>query len=156
MNKYCKSALHQIKVAVTTIVEIIEKLEESDLLKRPTPNKHSLGELLEHISIICKADLLILDGASQDLLNQFYASISYKSLDEMKEALINNHQFLEDKFMKYTEVELHEEISSYWGVTYSRYEWLLEIVAHIYHHRGQLHSMLVHCYGLDPKIPLFE
>ena len=156
MNKYCKSALHQIKVAVTTIVEMIEKLEENDLQKRPTPSKHSIGELLEHIAIICVADSLISDGASLEKMNKFYLSISYKSLNEIKEALINNHQFLEDKFMNFTEVELQEEISSYWGVTYSRYEWLLEIVAHIYHHRGQLHSMLVHCYGIDPKTPLFE
>ena len=42
------------------------------------------------------------------------------------------------------------------GVTYSRYEWSLEIVAHLYHHRGQLHAMLVHCNGKDPKVPLFE
>lgn len=48
----------------------------------------------------------------------------------MKEALIKIHQFLEDKFMNFTDFELQEEITSYWGVTYSRYEWLLEIVAH--------------------------
>ncbi|MED3987259.1 hypothetical protein P4646_24980 [Peribacillus simplex] len=29
----------------------------------------------------------------------------------MKEALIKNHQFLEDKFMNFTEVELQEEIT---------------------------------------------
>ncbi|MFY0804718.1 DinB family protein [Peribacillus frigoritolerans] len=156
MNTYCKSALNQIKVAVRTIVEMIEKLEENDLQKRPTPNKYSIGELLEHIAIICEADSLISDGASQDRMNKFYSSVSYKSLYEMKEALIKNHQFLEDKYMIFTEVELQEEITSYWGVTYSRYEWLLEIVAHVYHHRGQLHSMLVHCYGKDLKVPLFE
>ncbi|QOV12005.1 DinB family protein [Viridibacillus arvi] len=136
MNIYCKSALHQIKVAVTTIVEMIEKLAEHDLQKRPTPNKHSIGDLLEHIAIICEADSLISDGASLDKMNKFYSSVSYKSPIEMKEALILNLQFLEDKFMNFTEVELQEEITSYWGVTYSRYEWLLEIVAHVYHHRG--------------------
>ncbi|MGN7395763.1 DinB family protein [Peribacillus frigoritolerans] len=156
MNTYCNSALNQIKVAVKTIVEMMEKLEENDLQKRPTPNKHFIGELLEHIAIICEADSLISDGASQDKMNKFYSSVTYKSLYEMKEALIKNHRFLEDKFMNFTEVELQEEITSYWGVTYSRYEWLLEIVAHVYHHRGQLHSMLVHCYGKDPKVPLFE
>ncbi|WP_193767096.1 hypothetical protein [Lysinibacillus parviboronicapiens] len=34
--------------------------------------------------------------------------------------------------MNFTEVELQEEVTSFWGVTYSRYEWLLEIAAHIY------------------------
>ncbi|MEH7803874.1 DinB family protein, partial [Bacillus pumilus] len=28
--------------------------------------------------------------------------------------------------------------------------------AHVYHHRGQLHAMLVHCYNKDLKILMFE
>ena len=58
--------------------------------------------------------------------------------------------------MEFNEEELHQEMTSYWGTTYSRYEWLLEIIAHLYHHRGQLHSILVHCYGMDLNVQLFE
>lgn len=47
--------------------------------------------------------------------------------------------------MEFYEEELHMEMTSYWGTTYSWYEWLIEITTHLYHHRGQLHSMLVHC-----------
>ncbi|MFJ7406848.1 MULTISPECIES: DinB family protein [unclassified Lysinibacillus] len=156
MSIYCKSALHQIKVAVTTIVQMIEKLAEQELHKRPTPNKHSIGELVEHIAMICEADALIADGTSKEKMDEYYARVSYNNLADMKEGLIKNYHFLEDKFMNYTEKELQEEVTSYWGVTYSRYEWLLEIVAHVYHHRGQLHAMLVHCYGIDLKVSLFE
>ena len=42
-------------------------------------------------------------------MNKFYSIVSYKSLNEIKEALIKNHQFLEDEFMNFTEVELQEE-----------------------------------------------
>ena len=156
MNIYCKSALHQIKVAVTTIVQMIDKLTEQDLQKRPSSNKHSIGELIEHIAMLCEADSLIADGSSQDSMDEYYSSVSYNSLADMKEGLIKNYQFLEDKFMNYTEDELQEKVTSFWGVTYSRYEWLVEIVAHIYHHRGQLHAMLVHCYDIDLKVSLFE
>ena len=156
MTIYCKHALHQIKVAVTTIVEMIDTLAEQDLLKRPTPNKHSIGELLEHIATICKADSLIADGASQDRMNDYYTSLSFENRFQIKEALLHNYQFLEEKFMNLTEAELQEEVTAYWGITYTRYEWLLEIVAHIYHHRGQLHAMLVHCYGIEFKVALFE
>ncbi|MGQ4667830.1 hypothetical protein ACUIJN_18725 [Metabacillus halosaccharovorans] len=58
--------------------------------------------------------------------------------------------------MNYTEAELQQRITSFWGVTYTRYEWLLEILATLYHHRGQLHAVLVHYYGKDPRIPMFE
>lgn len=156
MNPYCQGALHQIKIAVTTIVEMIDKLEESNLSKRPTSNKHSIGELLEHIALICKADGLIAEGTSQEEMSTFYASVAYENLNEIKVALQVNCQFLEEKFMAFTEGELQQEITSFWGVTYTRFEWLLEIIAHIYHHRGQLHAMLVHCYGKDPKVSMFE
>lgn len=156
MNTYCQRALNQIKVAITTIVEMIDQLEESDLQKRPTPNKHSIGELLEHIALICKADALISDGASQEEMTAFYSSISYGKLSDIKAGLHKNYQLLEEKFMKFTEDELQKETTSFWGVTYTRFEWLLEIVSHIYHHRGQLHSMLVHCYEKDPKVQMFE
>lgn len=156
MNTYCQHALHQIKVAVTTVVEMIDKLEESDLQKRPTPNKHSIGELLAHIALICKADSLIADSASQEEMSTFYSSVAYENLDEIKVALEENYQLLEDKFMGFTEGELQQEITSFWGVTYTRFEWLLEIIAHIYHHRGQFHAMLVHCYDQNPEVSLFE
>ena len=156
MNLYCKSAINQIKIAITTIIEIIDKLEETDFKKRPTVNKHSIGELLEHIAIICRADLLIANGATQDEMNQFYSTVTHENLREIRDVLINNFQLLEKSYLNYTDGELHQTITSFWGVTYSRYEWLLEILAHIYHHRGQLHAVLVHCYGKDPKISMFE
>ncbi|NYF24687.1 DinB family protein [Sporosarcina sp. JAI121] len=156
MNIYCKYTLNQIWIAVTTTLALMDKLEETDLRKRPSSNKHSIGELLEHIAIICEADALISDGITQEEMQQYYSMNSYKNLSEIKATLIQNYQILEAKFMAFTEAELHEKITSFWGVTYTRYEWLVEIVAHIYHHRGQLHSMLVHCYKKDLKVPLFE
>ncbi|HYK72921.1 MAG TPA: DinB family protein [Pseudoneobacillus sp.] len=156
MNSYCKSALNQIKIALTKTSEIIEQLEESDLQKRPSPDKLSIGELLEHIAMICRADLLIAQGATKGEMTHFYSSTTYKCLNEIKNSLINNFKLLEEFYLNYTEVELHEEINSFWGAKYTRYEWLLEILAHVYHHRGQLHSVLVHCYKKDPKILMFE
>lgn len=156
MNIYCKSALHQIKVAVTTIVQMVDRLAVQDLQKRPTENKHSIGELLTHIALICEADSLISDGSSKDKMDEYYTNVSYNSLDEVKDGLIKNYKILEEKYERFTEEELLEEVTSYWGVTYSRYEWLIEIVAHLYHHRGQLHAMLVHCYGIDLQVTLFE
>ncbi|KQL18208.1 DinB family protein [Cytobacillus solani] len=156
MSTYCKSALNQIKIALKATAEIIDKLEEADLQKRPSLNKRSIGELLEHIAIICKADLLISNGATQEEMKEFYSSVLFKNIKDIKDALVVNYKCLKECYMKFTEAELQESITSYWEVTYTRFEWLLEILAHVYHHRGQLHSMLVHCYGKDPNILLFE
>ena len=156
MNSYCKHALHQIRVAVNSIIELVDCLEENDLQQRPTANKHSIGELLEHIATICRADYYISDGKNQEEMTTYYSTVSLTSKKEIKEALLSNYTFMQERFMEFNEEELHEEMTSYWGTTYSRFEWLLEIVAHLYHHRGQLHSMLVHCYGMDLKVQLFE
>ncbi|WP_400247509.1 DinB family protein [Niallia sp. JL1B1071] len=155
-NSYITSALNQIEIALKTIIEIIETLEEADLQKRPASNKRSIGELLEHIAVICKADLLILNGSTQKEMTEYYSSVSLKSVKDVKDAIAYNYETLKESYSNLTETELQERTTSYWGATYTMYEWLLEIVAHIYHHRAQLHTLLVYCYGKDLNILLFE
>ena len=156
MNAYCKSALNQIKIALQKTAVIMDHLSEDDLSKRPTPTKHSIGELLEHIALICKADLLIASEATQSEMEEFYSSHSLTHLPELKKAMLDNFRALEEVYLSYSEEDLSQELTSFWGVTYTRYEWLLEILAHVYHHRGQLHAILVHYYQKDVDIMLFE
>ncbi|KKO54305.1 DinB family protein [Paenibacillus sp. DMB20] len=152
----CLSVLHQIEFAVHTLVRMIEILEENDLEKRPSPDKRSIGEVLEHLATLFEADWRISKGASKEEMDEFYAGISYPSLESIKEGLLSNYETLRSRYSKLSNEELLAKTTSYWGVTYTRYEWLLEILAHLYHHRGQLHAMLTYCYGKDPGIPLFE
>lgn len=152
----CSAALHQIEVCINSVIQMIERLTEEDLLKRPTEGKHSIGELLEHITIICEADFRISTGARKAEMTEFYCSRSYKTLSAIEEGLLANLTALKSYYQKMPEELLREKAASYWGVTYTRYEWLLEIMAHLYHHRGQLHAILVHCYHMDPKVNLFE
>ncbi|MBD8070046.1 DinB family protein [Bacillus sp. PS06] len=152
----CKSVLHQIEVAMNTIIEIVDQLEEKDLKKRPTVNKHSVGELLEHIAVICEADWRISNEATEEEMSAFYSGVSYHTIDLIKEGLRDHFEALKENYMNLSEEKLVQETTAYWGVTYTRYEWLLEILAHLYHHRGQLHAILVHCYNKDPNILMFE
>ncbi|MGG4490565.1 DinB family protein [Metabacillus idriensis] len=156
MNPYVKHALNQIDVAIETIIKIIDSLEDHDLLKRPTADKHSIGELLEHIAMICQADLLISEGASREEMESFYSSAALNNLQDLKEELKKNYSLLSERFSQFNETELHQEMTSYWGTVYTRFEWLLEIAVHLYHHRGQLHAILVHCYHKDPGVMMFE
>lgn len=156
MNPYCETALHQIEVAVNTIIAITGELKEIDLQFRPTSNKHSIGELLEHLAVICEADWRISLEATSEEMSQFYSKNSYKNIDSITENLQKNYQRLREHYLNLSEEQLLTKTSAYWGLTYTRYEWLLQIVAHLYHHRGQLHAMLVHCYELDPQVMLFE
>ncbi|MDN4606438.1 DinB family protein [Sporosarcina highlanderae] len=155
-NQYIETVLHQIHIAVKSTIEIMDKLDTRDLEIRPTENKFSIGQLIAHISLICKADLLISAEASEEEMRNFYSSNALHSIAEMKEALLSNFALLENRYLSYTEEELMQKMASYWGVYYTRFEWLLEISSHLYHHRGQLHAMLVHCVRKDPEVALFD
>lgn len=156
MNHYCRGILHQIEVAISSILEIIGQLDKHDLDYRPTDEKYSIGELLSHISVLCKADYFISNGMSKEEMSHFYETNTPKTLADIRSELLTNFAYLKDEVMNLDECELFKEKTSYWGVTYSRYEWLLEILAHLYHHRGQLHAILVHCRQKNLTVELFE
>ncbi|MEH7806118.1 DinB family protein, partial [Bacillus pumilus] len=118
----CESVLHQIEVAVKTLIEIVSQLEEDDLQKKPTPHKQSIGELLEHIAIICEADWRIANEATQEEMEKFYANVSYRTLKSIENGLMTNFHSLKNNYMKLSDTELLSRTTSYWGVTYTRYE----------------------------------
>ena len=156
MNPYCNGCLHQIEVALQKTLDIMHHLTDDELSLRPTPDKMSVGELLEHIATICRTDYYISLGYSQKKMTAIYEEIRLETLEEIKEAMTTNFASLKQAYHQYSDEELHTPITSYWGTSYTRFEWLAEIVAHIYHHRGQLHAILTHCYGKDLHLVLFE
>lgn len=156
MNPYCAGCLHQIEVALQKTVEIMQQLKTEELSLRPTPNKMSVSELLQHIATICRTDYYISLGYSQEQMETIYQEIKLSSLEEMEAEMKASFAFLSEAYEQYSEEELHQPVISYWGTSYSRFEWLAEMVAHIYHHRGQLHAVLTHCYGKKYNLVLFE
>jgi hypothetical protein len=50
---------------VDSVVKLISTLSDEDLNIKPTAEKMSIGELLAHISVLCKADFLIGAGVSE-------------------------------------------------------------------------------------------
>lgn len=115
MNPCCQSALHHIDVAIRSILEIMDGLDECDLPKRPTPGKFSVGELLEHLAMLPLADSIISDGASQEEMAAFYSRTSYSTSARIRQAFQDNYESLVQKYGSLTEAQLQEEVSSYWG-----------------------------------------
>ncbi|MBJ8009113.1 MULTISPECIES: DinB family protein [Bacillus cereus group] len=152
---FVPSALHQVKIAIDTSIQLLNQYTESDLKIKPIESKRSLFEMCTHLSLICHADLLILNGITEKELHTFYTEHTPKTIAQMQKTLTEGYNLLSKTFLSYSNEELSEVMTSYWGISYSRSEWLLEIVAHLYHHRGQIHILL--CEHIhDPKISLFE
>ncbi|MGE7837464.1 DinB family protein [Viridibacillus arvi] len=153
MNTYLQNTFHQIQFTINSIKALIEILAESDFQIAPIEGKRTVGELVSHLAIICKADLQIIGQASMEEMNVFYELNMVNSkkeileqLNEGYEELVCYYESLPDAFSTAT---------SYWGTTYSQFEWLLEILAHLNHHRAQLH-LYITLLGKEPVVMLFE
>lgn len=157
MNVYCKGIINQMDMAVDSVIKLMNTLSEKDLNIKPNAEKWSIGELLVHMSVICKADFLIGLGNTEEELERYYEETKPKTnLKSIASTLIENYSFLREGIAKMEEKELLQVTTSFFGVVHSRYEWLLDTQAHFYHHRGQLHSMLVHVLKKEPNVQLFE
>ncbi|SCM94148.1 Uncharacterized protein BWINRASL_01925 [Bacillus mycoides] len=152
---FVQSALHQLQVAVDTSIQMLNQYNEDDLKIQPIHSKRSVFEMCAHLSLICHADLLILNGITEKELHTFYIEHTPETIAHIQQTMIEGYNLLSKTFLSYSQVELAEVMTAYWGISYSRFEWLLEIVAHFYHHRGQIHILLVE-HMKDPRIPLFE
>ncbi|MES9699902.1 DinB family protein [Bacillus sp. JJ927] len=152
---FVPSALNQVKIAIDTSIQILDQYTESDLKIKPIESKRSLFEMCTHLSLICHADLLILNGITEKDLHTFYIEQTPKTITQIQQTMIQGYDLLSKTFLSYSNEELAEIMTAYWGISYSRFEWLLEIVAHFHHHRGQIHILLVEHIN-DPCIPLFE
>jgi uncharacterized damage-inducible protein DinB len=155
MNESCRYIFHHLKWVAGTVNEMTASLTDEDFGYRPDPGKRSLGELLSHIALICEADARISDEASREEMEDFYLSAKPRSVDEAHSILHNGLASLKKRYDGYSEAELNKATTSWWGTTDTRFGWLIQILMHLAHHRGQLHSMLVRM-GKDPGIQLFE
>ncbi|MBK5487550.1 DinB family protein [Bacillus sp. TH17] len=152
---FVPSALNQVKIAIDTSIQILNQYTESDLKIKPIESKRALFEMCTHLSLICHADLLILNGITEKDLHTFYIEQTPETITQIQQTMIQGYDLLSKTFLSYSNEELAEIMTAYWGISYSRFEWLLEIVAHFYHHRGQIHILL--CEHIkDPNISLFQ
>ena len=96
-------------------------------------------------------------GATEEAMDQFYEEAEPEpNRKAIAEVLMTNYAYLKDGIGNLTEEELMQETTSFFGVVHSRYEWLVDTQAHLFHHRGQLHAMIVHILKLSPNVQLFE
>ncbi|WP_046216513.1 DinB family protein [Paenibacillus wulumuqiensis] len=157
MNTYCQSVFDQMDMAIESMVQLIRILDEQDLHIRPTPGKMSIGELIAHIAVLCKADFLIGAGVSEEEIDRFYEQAEpAMQPTALETALLENYDFLRKGIAALDDVELMRRTTAFWGGIHTRFEWLLDTQAHLYHHRGQLHAMMVHVMKIEPGVRLFE
>lgn len=152
---YIESVIHQLRFSVDSVIYMIDCLSDDDLHYRPVENKKSIGELVQHLCELISADLLISSDATKIEMDEFYDSVKCHTIVDLKDLLLNGMEKLIKTYELYNEEDLMQKKSSYWGVEYTRFEWILEILVHFTHHRAQLHTLIVMKNG-DMQVSLFE
>lgn len=152
---YVKELLHQLSFAVDSSLVMLEQTPDELLEWKPDENKRTIREMFAHLAILCKADYYIMSGYSQQEMIEFYFQANPVSKQEIRLYMTDSLAFLSDKALHFTESQLSERQASYWGTVYTRHGWLLEILSHFYHHRGQIHAFLS-LNGCRLDVRLFE
>lgn len=112
---FVQSALHQLKVAIDTSIDMLNQYSENDLKIQPIHSKRSLFEMYAHLSLICHADLLILNGISEKELHTFYIEHTPVTVAHMQQTMIEGYNLLSKTFLSYSQIELAEVMTAYWG-----------------------------------------
>jgi uncharacterized damage-inducible protein DinB len=134
----------ELELIVRTTTNLLAKVKPEDHEFRPQPNMRTLRELAEHLAAIPAVDLLILTEHSAEevrVLENRFAETNFNRLgDTMAEELETLRQYIaalsEDDF-------LHKKTKPFYlehGTAQAK--WLIEIVTHTHHHRGQLFTYL--------------
>ncbi|MDH4617345.1 DinB family protein [Brevibacillus sp. AY1] len=142
MKKYL---FEELTLITNTTAGLIRKISAEDWTYQPRENMRSLLELVQHLVAIPAVDLLILQEKNQDevrILEALFAD------DNDPESLINRMTQDLDKLKAYMEA-LSDEDFLYKKTTpfylphgTEQAKWLIEIVTHAQHHRGQLFTYL--------------
>lgn len=135
--------MKQLQYIAKTIEQLFQHVDEGILREQPIVNKMSVWELCVHLSQIPKADLLLLDGYSNERMAQYYKANIPVSIENAQIQFLTGIQELIHFFEKLTEEQLDKKFKTYWGSEYSTTEWLIQIITHLVHHRSQLYQYLL-------------
>ncbi|UHA71954.1 DinB family protein [Paenibacillus sp. 481] len=150
-----QSTLHHIAFAVDSIEQVMLQIPEEAWHYQPSPATRTIQELLAHLTLLLEADLLLMEGTSATEMERFYKQHTPQSRDHMLLTLRAGYEKCEAAYLQFSEQQLNEETKAYWGASYTRFGWLVEMNAHLYHHRGQLLGWL-QAGGWTVKISWFE
>lgn len=142
MKKYL---FEELTLITNTTAGLIRKISAEDWTYQPRENMRSLLELVQHLVAIPAVDLLILQEKNREEVNSLEAVFAQ---DRDPESLINRMTQDLDKLKAYMEA-LSDEDFLYKKTTpfylphgTEQAKWLIEIVTHAQHHRGQLFTYL--------------
>jgi uncharacterized damage-inducible protein DinB len=139
-----ETLLDEFYVIVRTTNHLLKKADSSVYEYRPAENMRSFMELANHLVQIPHVDLAILQEKSEKDIRKIEKKLSAKNPAEQSHVLEEGYHLLKSYFLSLSEEDfLYKETKAFYaekGMTQAK--WLVEIVTHAFHHRGQLFTYL--------------
>lgn len=135
----------ELELIVRTSCALMDKIKPEDLAYRPADNMRTLRELAEHLAAVPDVDLLILQEGTEEQVRALEAEFSKENgmqglTERMRGGLARLRAYMDglsdEAFLQRKTRPFYLEHAS------TQAKWLVEIVTHAQHHRGQLFTYL--------------
>jgi uncharacterized damage-inducible protein DinB len=135
--------LFQLKAVSQSVVSLFRRCPAHRLEYRPAPGVRTLQELGDHFAAMPLVDLAILQGNPRQVAEAIEESLHGTGPEEWVEIFERGVRAAGEYFEGLPEEEFEtKETRAYYGTAHPQNVWLFELIAHIYHHRGQLYAYL--------------
>lgn len=148
--------LRQLQYVEKTILSLFFKVDVHAWKIKKNDNIRSIFEICQHITTIPVADYLLSKSASHQEMEAFYKQHQLQKIEDMTSYFSQAMEQLYYQIIHMSFDEQYYATTSYWGVTYTKKEWILEILMHLTHHRAQLYFQLKEGGVPVSDIALFE
>jgi uncharacterized damage-inducible protein DinB len=110
---------------------------------RPAEGMRSLGELVDHFAAQPLVDLAVLQGSPRPVTETIEETLHSARPGEWAEIFERGIRAAEEYFGSMSEEDFEGRTTrAHYGTAHPQSVWLLDIISHIYHHRGQLYVYL--------------
>lgn len=134
----------ELELIVRTTTNLLAKVKPEDVAFRPQPNMRTLRELAEHLAAIPEVDLLILQEHTAEEVRKLESRFVEMDFSKLGSAMAEGLELLRQYMTALPEEDfLHKKTTPFYlehGTVQAK--WLIEVVTHAQHHRGQLFTYL--------------
>ena len=135
--------LHQLSVVTQSVTDLFHLTPIHRLDYRPAPGVRSLLELGNHFAAVPLVDLAILQGNPHQVTETIEDTLHGAGPVDWIEIFERGSRAVAEYFERMSEEEFETKLTrAHYSTANEQSVWLLEVICHIYHHRGQFYAYL--------------
>jgi len=135
--------LFQLSAVTQSVTDLFHLAPIHMLDFRPAPGVRSLLELGNHFAAVPLVDLATLQGNPHQVTETIEDTLHGAGPTDWIEIFERGARAVAEFYERLTEEEFETKTSrAHYGTANEQSVWLLEMLGHIYHHRGQFYAYL--------------